>query len=73
MDDLGRAAREAVAVKLYREGRLSHGKFAAYLGIGRGQVDEILARHGFVDEFTSEEIAEQVRRSHETRLAETAR
>lgn len=67
VDDLDHAVRETVAVRLYREGRLSHGKFALYLGIGRGEVDEVLARHGVLDEFSSEEIAEQVRKSRASR------
>ena len=54
-------AREAIAVRLYKEGELSHGQFASYLGIDRGQVDELLARHGVADEFTVDEIAEQAR------------
>ncbi len=61
--ELDQAAREAVAVRLYREGKLSHGQFADFLGIGRGQVDEVLGRHGVVDEFTADEIAAQVQLS----------
>lgn len=64
-DDLVRRldqdAREAVAVRLYQEGELSHGQFANYLGIDRGEVDQVLGRHGVVDEFTANEIAEQAR------------
>ncbi|MGD0769821.1 MAG: UPF0175 family protein [Tepidisphaeraceae bacterium] len=52
-------ARESVAVRLYREQKLSHGQLAKFLGIGRGQVDEVLGRHGPFDEFTAEEIAKQ--------------
>ena len=52
-------AREAVAVRLYREHQLSHGQLAKFLGIGRGRVDEMLARHEPFDEFTADEIAEQ--------------
>ena len=61
--ELDHAAREAVAVRLYREGKLSHGQFADFLGIGRGQADEVLGRHGVVDEFTADEIAAQVQAS----------
>lgn len=53
------AAREAVAVQLYREGKLSHGKLAEFLGIGRGQVDDLLTRHHVVDEFSIKDISEQ--------------
>jgi predicted HTH domain antitoxin len=56
---LEREAREAIAVRLYREQQLSHGQVAKFLGIGRGQVDEVLGRHERFDEFTAEEIAEQ--------------
>jgi predicted HTH domain antitoxin len=58
---LDKEAREAVAIRLYQEERLSHGQLAKYLGIGRGQVDEVLVRHGVGDEFTASEIAEQAR------------
>jgi len=54
-------AREAIAVRLYKEGELSTSQFASYLGIDRGEVDELLARHGVADEFTVDEIAEQAR------------
>lgn len=56
---LEQEAREAVAVRLYREQKLSHGELAKFLGIGRGQVDKILGRHGAFDEFTADEIAAQ--------------
>jgi predicted HTH domain antitoxin len=65
--ELEKEAREAVAVRLYRQGNLSHGKFAEFLAIGRGEVDDVLARHGVVDEFTAEEIAEQTRTSRNLR------
>ncbi|MGA2233719.1 MAG: UPF0175 family protein [Tepidisphaeraceae bacterium] len=55
LDDLDKAVREFVAVRLYREGRISHGQFAKFLGVGRGEVDEILGRHGVVD-MTKEEL-----------------
>lgn len=61
------ATREFVAVRLYRQSHLSHGKFAQFLGIGRGEADEVLGRHGVVDEFTAEEIFYQVRISRELR------
>jgi hypothetical protein len=47
------------------QGKLSHGQFAKFLGIGRDQADEVLGRHGIVDEFTADEIAAQVRVSQE--------
>jgi len=55
LDDLNHVVREFVAVRLYREGKLSHGKLAKFLGVGRGQVDEILGHYGVVD-MTVEEL-----------------
>jgi predicted HTH domain antitoxin len=52
---LDREAREAVAVSLYRDGTLSHGQFAKYLGIDRAQAEEVLGRHAVVD-YTSVEV-----------------
>jgi predicted HTH domain antitoxin len=66
---LDQDAREAIAVRLYREGKLSHGQFAKYLSVDRGRVDEILGRHGVADEFTAEEIAEQGRTLSQLRAA----
>ncbi len=60
-------AREAVAISLYRDGNLSHGQLAKFLGIGRGQVDAFLTRHGITDEFTADEIAAQAQTLHSIR------
>jgi predicted HTH domain antitoxin len=65
--DLDKTAREAVAVQLYRQGKLSHGRLAVFLGIGRGEVDELLGRYGVLDEFSASEIADQVNISRELR------
>jgi len=67
VEQLDREVREFVAVQLYRQGKLSHGKLARFLGIGRGAVDALLGRHGVVDEFTAEEIAQQVHTSQTMR------
>jgi predicted HTH domain antitoxin len=66
---LEKDAREAVAARLYREHQLSHGQLAKFLGIGRGQVDEVLARHEPFDEFTAEEIAQQAQSLERLRKA----
>ena len=58
---LEKGAREAVAVRMYHEQQLSHGQLARFLGIGRGEIDGVLARHEPFDEFTAEEITEQAR------------
>jgi predicted HTH domain antitoxin len=55
---LDREAREAVAVRLYKEGKLSHGQFADYLQIDRSQAEDVLGRHGIVD-YTPERVSEE--------------
>jgi predicted HTH domain antitoxin len=57
---LDREAREAVAVSLYRDGTLSHGQFAKYLGIDRAQAEELLGRHAVVD-YTATEVRRDFR------------
>jgi predicted HTH domain antitoxin len=52
---LDREARETVAIHLYREGKLSHGQFAKYLGIDRAQAEEVLGRYRVVD-YTSADV-----------------
>jgi len=72
---LEREVREAVAVRLYRRQKLSHGQVAKFLGIGRGEVDEMLGRHERFDEFSAEEIAEQaeaLRRLRRTSVSDSA-
>lgn len=54
-------AREAVGVRLYREGQFTRGQLAQYLGIERGLLDEVFARHavGIMNGVTAQEIAKQ--------------
>lgn len=63
---LAHEVREFVGARLYQEGKLSHGQLAKYLGIGRGQVDEVLGRHGIVDEFSADEIQAPLKSSQKT-------
>ena len=65
--ELGKAARQLIGIRLYQQGKLSHGKLAEFLGIGRGQLDELLGAHGILDEFTAQEIATQVKASRNLR------
>lgn len=53
--------KELIALELFREGRISSGKGAELLGIGKTDFIQILARHG-VSYFTEtpEGLAEQV-------------
>jgi predicted HTH domain antitoxin len=58
--DLNAYAREALAVQLYRDRKISHGQFQRLLGISSYEADTILKRHGGVDDLTAEELAAQV-------------
>jgi len=44
--NLGEAAKEAMAVELYRQGNLSLGQVAEMLGLSAYQTDGLLKRHG---------------------------
>jgi predicted HTH domain antitoxin len=50
--NLGEAAREAMAVELYREGTLSLGQVAEMLGLSTYQADGVLKRHGVEQRYT---------------------
>jgi hypothetical protein len=43
--DLGRAAKEALAVALFRQGKLSHLELGGALGLDRFETDALLKRH----------------------------
>lgn len=47
--DLNVYAREAIAVQLYRDGKLYHKQFAQMLGLDRWDAEEVLHRHGVAD------------------------
>ncbi len=65
--DLNVYAREALAVQMYRDRKLTHGQLQAFLGVKSYEADTILKRHGGVDELTSDELAAQVQASHNVR------
>lgn len=58
--DLNAYAREALAVQLYRDRKITHGQFQRFLAISSYEADTILKRHGGVDDLTAEELAAQV-------------
>jgi predicted HTH domain antitoxin len=43
--DLGSAAKEALAVSLFRQGRLSHAELGRALGLDRFETEALLKRH----------------------------
>lgn len=59
--DVSATAKEAALVELYRQGQLSHGKFAEALGISRYEADAVLSRHNVTEDLlTRAEFDEQV-------------
>ena len=68
--DLNAYAREALAVRLYRDRTITHGQFQRFLAISSYEADTILKRNGGVDELTAEELAAQVESSAATRKSD---
>lgn len=61
--DLESAAKEALVVEMYRQGRLTRYELSEALGLDRFETDAVLKRHRVpVDLATSEEIEESLRR-----------
>jgi hypothetical protein len=65
--DLNAYAREALAVQMYRERKLTHGQLQKFLGVESYEADTILKKHGGVDELTADELADQVEASRNAR------
>jgi hypothetical protein len=65
--DLNAYAREALAVQMYRDRKLTHGQLQRFLSVKSYEADTILKKHGGVDELTADELAAQVQASHDVR------
>lgn len=61
--NLNAYARDALAVQLYRDRKITHDQFQRFLGISSYEADTVLKRHGGVDELAAEELAAQVESS----------
>ena len=57
--DLNGAAKEAMAVELYREGKLTHYELSRVLGLSRFQTDDVLKRHNVTEDLPSVEELRQ--------------
>jgi predicted HTH domain antitoxin len=66
--NLGDAAREAMAVELYREGKLSLGQVAEMLGLSTYQADGVLKRHGAEQPYTVADFEADARAANQHRL-----
>jgi hypothetical protein len=65
--DLAVYVREAVAVDLYRNRKLTHGQLQKFLGVSGYEADTILKNHGGVDDLMPDELAAQVETSRRIR------
>ena len=59
LGDLDKAAREAMAVELYRQAKLSHFELSQALGLSRLQTDAVLKRHHVTEDLPSVEELRQ--------------
>jgi len=58
--DLNQAAKEALLVKFYRQGGLSHHQLCQALELTRYETDGVLKRHGVSLEVTGDDIQRQM-------------
>ena len=59
LGDLNGAAKEAMVVELYREGKLTHYELSRVLGLSRFQTDDVLKRHKVTEDLPSVEELRQ--------------
>ena len=62
LGDLNQAAKEAMAVELYRQAKLTHYEFSQVLGLSRLETDELLKQHNVTEDLPS---VEELRRELE--------
>lgn len=61
LGDLDSAAREAMLIELYRQGKISHGELAGGLGLSRYETDSVLKQHNVTEDLiTQNELDAQV-------------
>jgi hypothetical protein len=65
--DLNAYAREALAVQMYRDRKLTHGQLQLFLGVSSYEADVVLKKHGGVDEITADELVDQLSASRAVR------
>ena len=55
--DVGRTAKEALLVELYRQRKITHLQLSVALGLSRFETDAILKRHEVFYDVTAEDVA----------------
>lgn len=53
--NVNQAAKEALVVEMYRQGRLTHSQFSNSLGLSRDEANGLLKRHGVQEDLISAE------------------
>jgi len=67
--DLDGAAREAMGVELFRQGKLTHAQLGRLLGLSRYETDGVLKRHGALYDLTIEDVVRDAQASRQARGA----
>lgn len=65
--DLDAQAKEAFAVELYRQGKLTHSQLSRILELSRFETDGILKRHGVYSQMTLDDVLRDAETSRQAR------
>jgi hypothetical protein len=61
VENLEHAAKEALLVELYRQGKLTESQLGRALGLSRLEVDGLLKMHGVFLDISAQEVADESR------------
>ncbi len=67
--DFDLAAKEAMGVELFRQGKLTHAQLGRLLGLSRYETDGVLKRHGVLYDLTAEDVIRDAQVSRQARGA----
>jgi hypothetical protein len=67
VDNLDRAAKEALLVELYRQHKLTEAQLAGALGLSRMEMDGLLKRHEVFLDQSAEDVARESRELNQLR------
>lgn len=67
LGDLDAEAKEAFAVELYRQGKLTHCQLSKVLGLTRYETDGVLKKHQVYYDLTLEDVLRDAETSHRAR------
>lgn len=67
LGDLNAEAKEAFAIELYRQRKLSHYELSRVMGLSRSETDGVLKKHGVYYDLTLEDVLRDAETSHRAR------